>query len=96
MEAFFFIDQDMVSCEGLTLFADFLVKTRPDYIQKPIKLRASFHFLDEVRDLLNREIDGSGEVLFKLIIKRAMLQIDLTFLIATTAVKAEVKGQELR
>jgi hypothetical protein len=95
MEAVFFIDKDMVSCEGLTLFVNLLVKTRPDHIQKPVKLRTSFHFLDEVRDLLNREIDGSGEILFKLIIKLAMLQVDLAFFITTSAVKAEVKGQEL-
>jgi hypothetical protein len=60
MEAVFFVNEDMVSREGLALFENLLVKTRSDHIEKPVKLRAVFHFLDKVRYLLNREIDGAG------------------------------------
>jgi hypothetical protein len=96
MEAVFLIHEDMISREGLTLFPDFLVKACPDHVQKPVKLRAPFHFLDEIRYLLDREGNGTGEMLLEFLVKLTMLQVDLAFFIAASAMEAEVEGEQFR
>ena len=73
MEAVFFVDRDMVSWESLALFPDLLVKARPDHVEEPVKLRAAFHLLDKLGYLLNREIDGTGQIFLQVIEKLTML-----------------------
>jgi hypothetical protein len=95
IKAVFLVDEDTIPRKGLPLFTNLLVETRSDHIEKPIKLGTLFHFLNKLRYFLNREVDGAGQVFLQVFIERAMLEVDLAFLIAAAAVKAEVKGQDL-
>jgi hypothetical protein len=94
MEAVLFVNHHTIPREGLALFSDLLIETRSDHVEEPVELRTIFHFLDKLCDLLNREINVVREIFFQVFEKLAMLKVDLTFLVAATAVETEVKRQD--
>ena len=72
MKTILFIDENMIPRESLALFADLLIETCSNDIQEPIKLRAFFYLLDEVRHFLDREVDVAGQIFFEIIVKLTM------------------------
>ncbi len=92
VDAVFLVDGDAVLRKGLALFLDLLVKPCPDHLEEPGKFGASFDFLDELGDLLDREIDVLGQIFLQVIEEAFVFQVDLAFLVAPAAVDAESRG----
>jgi hypothetical protein len=93
VDAVLIVNGHMVPGESLPLFTNLLVESRSDHIEKPKELRAIFDLLNEAGYLLNREVDGPGEMGFKIIVKWAVFDVDLALFITAATVKTEVEGQ---
>ena len=63
MQTGLFVNEDTVFREGLALFTNLLVKSCSDHVEESLEVRAVFDVLDKLSDFLDREVNGTGEIL---------------------------------